>query len=239
MLPVDFVLEGGTSAAALDVSAQLAALRHVSGGRGEGLSDLPAGPIPGPAAAPERLTGLEDERLDLLSTYPERRADLSMRLIAQLEQDERSALIGREAADVVDQFTQLLGALELDCRLVLGMSGQIERQRASAGSHDRKAVIASDRVQPRPQGDVLAAPAHRSISGRERQLQDVFGLISTPQDADAKGQHLARKPVVDHLEGRAVARPDLADELLVGHAGQDPALRPLAEVYESGRGPHR
>jgi hypothetical protein len=108
MLPVDLVLEGGTSAAALDVSAQLAALRHVSRGRGEGLSDLPARPIPGPAATPERLTGLEDERLDLLPTHAERRADLSVGLVPQLEQDERSALIGREAADVVDQLTQLL-----------------------------------------------------------------------------------------------------------------------------------
>jgi hypothetical protein len=220
------------------VSTQLAAVGHLPGGRGQGLADLPARPVPGPTTTPERLTGLVDECLDLLSTHPERRADLGVGLVAQLEQDERRALVGWEAPDVVDQLTQPFCALDVDRRLVLGMSGQIERQRAATGSHYREAVIAGDREQPRPQGDVLAAPAHRSIRGGERELQDVLGLLSTSQHADAKGEHLAGKPVVDHLERRAAPRPDLADELLVGHPGQEPALRSRAEINEFDGGPH-
>jgi len=107
VLPLNFGLECRATAATVDVSAQLAALRCLPRGCGQSFSDFPAVSVPGPTTTPERLTGLEDQRLDLLSAYAECCTDLSMGLIPELEQNKRRTLIGWEAADVVDQLSEL------------------------------------------------------------------------------------------------------------------------------------
>jgi hypothetical protein len=75
-----FILERRTASAAIDVSPQLAARRHVARSR-ERLADLRARSVSGPATAPQGLAGLEDERFDLFAANAEHRADLGVRVV--------------------------------------------------------------------------------------------------------------------------------------------------------------
>jgi hypothetical protein len=117
------------------MSPQLAALRHVAARSCERLADLGARSVTGPAAAPQGLAGLEDERFDLFAANAEHRADLGMRVVTELEEDQRRTLVWRQPSDVVEQLVELLRALELICRLVVARAAfdqslAVERSRA-------------------------------------------------------------------------------------------------------------
>ena len=79
-------------------------------------------------------------------------------------------------------------------------------------AQDAEAAVAGDRVEPRLQLDRLPA-APEAVEGRdEHLLEGVLGLLLVAEHVAAERQQLAGVPLVDDLEGRLVAGPDLGDE---------------------------
>ena len=109
----DLVFEGLAARTAIDVGAQEAARRNAPLHRGQLLANVAARMLPGLAAAHERLARLEDERLDLLRADAQHAGDVLLRVVAELEQDQRGALIGREPLHVVEHLAQVLAPLDL------------------------------------------------------------------------------------------------------------------------------
>jgi hypothetical protein len=95
------------------VSAGLAPGQDDPARRRDLLADLRARLISGQPTASQRLTCLEYECLDLAGLHPEDLRDLLMRVVAQLEQDERGSLIVRQPPDLVNHLAQILAALNL------------------------------------------------------------------------------------------------------------------------------
>jgi hypothetical protein len=81
--------------------------------RGQALADVRARTISSLPAAHERLAGLEDQRLDLLLANSQHLCDFVMRLVAELEQHQRGALVGREPLHVLQHLAQFLAPLDL------------------------------------------------------------------------------------------------------------------------------
>ena len=65
------------------------------------------------ARAHQRLARLEDERLDLLPAHAEDRRDLLVGLVAELEEDQRGALVVGQALQLVHQLAQVGAQLDL------------------------------------------------------------------------------------------------------------------------------
>ncbi len=104
------------------------------------------------AVAQQGLASLKDERLDLLPSHAEHGCDLGMRLIAQLEQHERGALVVGQPLDVFDHFPQLLSQLNatgwaVDARMVR-YRRVVTVGRFTARAQLRQAPVARNRVQP-------------------------------------------------------------------------------------------
>src|ERR1700722_12265867 len=98
------MLEGGAAGAAINVSPSDASRQNSPMKRREPLADLRARTVPGLPAAHERLAGLEDERLDLISAYFEHIGDLTMRVVAELKQRQRRPLVGWQPLHVLEHF---------------------------------------------------------------------------------------------------------------------------------------
>jgi hypothetical protein len=62
----------------------------------------------GAPVAGECLSCLEDQRLDLRGMHAQDLRDLTMGVVAKLEQHERGALVLRQLADVVEHLSQFL-----------------------------------------------------------------------------------------------------------------------------------
>jgi hypothetical protein len=80
---------------------------------GELLADLDAWGRARVARAHQPLARLEDERLDLLAPHPEHGRDLRVRLVAELEEHQRGALVVGQALQLVDQLAQVRPELDL------------------------------------------------------------------------------------------------------------------------------
>ena len=109
------------------------------------------------ARAQQRLAGLEDERLDLLAAHAEHRRDLRVGLVAELEEDQRGALVVGQALQLVDQLAQVGAQLDLgrhalerpgagrepvdgDLRALRARRADRQRLRAIVYSHGRRSM---------------------------------------------------------------------------------------------------
>ena len=175
------------------------------------LADLRTGTLASAPAPIEPLAGLEDEGLDLVATDSEHGRDLLVRLVAEFEQHERRALIGRQPLNVLDDLAQLLSAREQT-------RGTINRGTLSAHpiairdlaarAQLREAAVTRDRVQPRPQRTVAPTAAKRVVCRHERQLQRVLAPLSASQHVHTEAEQRRTVTVENLLEGLIVPRRD-------------------------------
>ncbi|HUE28363.1 MAG TPA: hypothetical protein VMP89_16430 [Solirubrobacteraceae bacterium] len=56
---------------------------------------------------------MEDQGLHLLTPHAQHLGDLRVRLVAELEQDQRGALVRAQAAYLLEEFAQFLAPLDL------------------------------------------------------------------------------------------------------------------------------
>ena len=126
-LTADLTLEGCAARAAIDVGARNAPGQDSAPRRCQPLADLRARMLPRPPSTHQRLTRLEDQRLHLLLAHPEHGGDFFVRLIPELEENERGALVGRQPLHVIQHLAKVLPPLDLICHAVEGWS--IGRQR--------------------------------------------------------------------------------------------------------------
>ena len=147
-LTADLSLEGSAVRAAIDVGACNAPWQESALQRCQPLAYLRARIPPRPPSAHQRLTCLEYQRLHLLFAHPEHGGDFFVRLIPELGENERVALVSRQPVDVIQHLAEVLPPLDLICHAVEGCS--ICRQRVdvevAAGAELRHAAIARDRI---------------------------------------------------------------------------------------------
>ena len=200
----------------VEVRARLAARGQDAGEDGELLADLRAGGLAGALGALEPLAGLEDERLDLVALDAEDLGDLVVPAVLELEEDERRALVLGQALDVADEVLEVAAALDLGGEAV-GAGQALEGVVApgdvvTARAQDAEAAVAGDRVEPRLQLDRLPAAPEAVVGRDEHLLEGVLGLLLVAQHVAAERQELRGMALVDDLEGRRIAGPDLGDE---------------------------
>jgi hypothetical protein len=196
----------------------------------------------GVARAHQRLARLEHERLDLLAAHPEHRSDLRVGLVAELEEDQRRALVVGQALQLVHQLAQVGAELDLG-RHPLERS-EVGRQPVGRDLHtlramDRQAAVARDRVEPGAQLDVAHAGAQRAVGRGEAVLQGVLGLLAAAEHLSAEGEQAAVVAVVDDLERGVVAGAHARDEAIVAHARQPPRTRGAWGTDVNRGGAHR
>jgi hypothetical protein len=104
--------------------------------------------LPRPPSAHQRLTRLEYQRLHLLLAHPEHGGDFFVRLIPELEENERVALVSRQPVDVIQHLAEVLPPLDLICHAVMGCSICCQRVdvEVATGAELRHAAIARDRI---------------------------------------------------------------------------------------------
>jgi hypothetical protein len=241
-LATDLALEVRAARAAIDVAARDTAPGDATGVGGELLADLDAWGRTRVAGAHQRLARLEDERLDLLTSHPEHGSDLRMRLVAELEEHQRGALVVGEALQLVDQLAQVGAELDLRRHPLEGadvghqpVGGDLRALRAQG----REAAVASDRVEPRAQIDVARPGAQRAIGRGEAVLQGVLRLLAAAEHLSAEGEQAAVVAVVDDLERCVVPGSHACDEALVPHARQPPRTRRAWGTDVNRGGGHR
>ncbi len=78
--------------------------------------------LPRPPSTEQRLTCLEYQRLHLLLAHPEHRGDFFVRVVPELEENERGALVGRQPSHVVQHLAKVLPPLDLICDTFAGRS---------------------------------------------------------------------------------------------------------------------
>ena len=181
------------------------------------LADLRTGARARAAPSIQPLTGLENEGLDLVATDPEHARDLLVRLVAELEQYKRGALIGGQPLNILDDLAQLLTARDqargtITCGTVSAHPVAVRDLAASAQL--RQAAVARDRVQPRPQRTVAPTAAKRLVCRDERQLQRVLAPLAASQHARAEAEQRGTVTIENLLEGLIVP-------------GRDPRHKPL------------
>jgi hypothetical protein len=193
-------------------------------------------------AAHERLTSLEDQRLDLLTAYAEHDRDLGMGLISQLEQSQSRTLILRQPLHIGEQVAQLLASLHLDQGSVAPaqlIEHTVAADRFASRAQVGDAAIARDRVQPWPQRDLLlVAPTQRTIRSDERQLKRILPHVSASQQMHAEREHPGGITIVNRLEGEVVSSPYPCYQLLVAVGQRGPTLERAAESKAIGNYRH-
>jgi hypothetical protein len=107
---------------AVDVRPRQAPRQDLAADGREQLANLRTWTIPSPATARQRLAGLEDQRLDLLASDPQHLGDLAVRVITELKENQRSALILRQPPDVLEDLAEQLAPLDLVRRSLLTRS---------------------------------------------------------------------------------------------------------------------
>ena len=212
------MLVGPAGRASVDVRAHLTAGGNLAARARHPLPYLRAGALPRRAAAHQPLPRLEDQRLDVLASHVEHARDLGVRVVPELEQHERSALVVRQPLDVLDEFPQLLAACDQARRTVELRT--LDDDRVAAGvlanrAQLREAAIARDRVEPRAQRVGAPTAAERLVRRGERQLQRVLSPFTTPQHVHAEAEQASPVPVDDLLKRALVPRADEREELLV------------------------
>lgn len=196
--------------------------------------------LPCPASAGQRLTCLEYQCLDFLSAHPEHCGNFLVRVIRELEENERGALVGRQSLHVIEQLAKVLTALDL-IRDTIGGSpiGQyVVALETAAGTELGQAAVARDRVQPGPERHLVLASAQRAQCGDERQLERILGCFAVSEHMHAEREHATRISVIDRLERGVVARTQLRHKCLVGFVYAGPAIEPATEPGDCRAHPH-
>jgi hypothetical protein len=196
------------------------------GGR-ELLADLVAGRGPSAAARRERLARLEDERLHLLGRDSQHLGDLLVAQGVELRQDERGALILRQALEVAQQVAQVLAVLDVgdepvDRGLALALRVPVL---GAAGAQHGQAAVACDREQPRAQLDRLPRADERAVRGEERVLNGVLGVLSLSQHVPAEREDRPVVALVDRVECGGVSGANARDEPVVATQAAQPRKR--------------
>lgn len=93
--------------------ARQAARQDLVADRRYPFANLKARAIASLPATDERFTRLEYEGLYLLTAHPQHLRDLRVRLVAELKQDQRGALVWAQALDLLEKLTQLLSPFDL------------------------------------------------------------------------------------------------------------------------------
>jgi hypothetical protein len=111
-LAAHLVLEGSATWATLDVGARPAAGQDLAADVCDQLARGRTGSVARVATTDQPFTGLEDEGLHLLPAHAQHGRDLGVGLASKLEQNQRGALIGREAVHVVDHLAEVFASTE-------------------------------------------------------------------------------------------------------------------------------
>ncbi len=126
------------------------------------LANLCARTIPRLPAPHQGLARLVDQGLHLFLADAQHRRNVGVRVVAELEQHERGTLVQGQPLQVVQQLAELLPPLDLVRQPVEVRSVErsfVGRDVVATSPQLGQAPVASDRVEPRTQGDVaLAAP---------------------------------------------------------------------------------
>ncbi len=220
-LPAHLMLVGPAGRAPIDVRAHLTADGNHAARARHSLPHLRAGALPRRARAHQPLPRLEDQRLDLVGSQVEHACDLRVRVVPELEQHERGALIVRQPLDILNELPQLLTARDQARRAVELRTLDDDRVAAdelAVGAQLREATVAGDRVQPWAQRVGAPAAAERLVRRGECQLQRVLSPFATSQHVHAEAEQAGPVPVDNLLERAVVARANERDELLVVRA---------------------
>ncbi len=229
------MLEGRATRAAINVRPSDAPGQNPPVQRGQPLADLRARPVPGLPAPHQRLARLEDERLHLLPAHFEHIGDLTMRMVAEFKERQRSPLVGGQPLHVLEHFAQFFTPLDLVCQAV--DHGPIHRhvveiKGVAARAQLGQAAVASNRVQPGPQGHIAIAATQGPVCGDEGQLQRVLGRFPASQHVHAEREQAARISIVDGLESVAFAGSNLGDQVLIRSVKYRPSLYQRARADE-------
>ena len=126
--------------------------------------------------------------------------------VAQLEQDQRPALILGEPRQIADQLAQLGTPLDVvgqsvGARLeVVGRQGGV----TTPGKH-RAAAIARDREQPRPHRVRQPTLAQRMMSAQEGLLQRVLAVLAVAEHVAAEREQRRVVAVIERFERVLIA----------------------------------
>ena len=213
---------------------QPAAAQRATAQSGELPADLGAWGLTGLAPGDEAAAGAEHERLHLLRLAAEHLARLGVRQGTQLGEQQRGALVARQAAEITKEVAQLGALLDLIGQPAGGQVGG-QRLMLAARAEHREAAIARNRVQP----GLERQPAHLApLQVPERRgeglLYGVLGLFRGAEHMATESQQPGRVPLEDGLERRLAAALDLRRQRVVGCEGKQP---PRAE--RSSREPRR
>ena len=195
------------------------------------LADVRARRLARGPPAHQRLARLEHERLDLLAPHAQDGRDLLVGVVADLEQDERRALIGRKALHVVHEHAQVRAPVDLRREPLGGRSVFVELDLLAPRAHHREAAVARDGVEPGLEVDDLVARPQRAIGGQEGVLQDVLGLLARAEHVLAEREQPAVVGVVERLERGIVPAANPSEELGLGLR-----RRPAAGARSAGAG---
>jgi len=196
--------------------------------------------LPRPPSTDQRLTCLEYQRLDFLFAHPEHGGDFLVRMIRELEENERSALVGRQPLQVIQHLAKVLPPLDHVCHTLGGWSicRHVIDIDIAAGAELRQAAVARDRIQPGPERHVGVARSQCAKRRDKRQLKRVLGRLAVSQHVRAEREHAASVSIVDRLEGSIVARTQPRNEILVCIVHDGPAIEPTAEPGDCRVHPH-
>ena len=162
--------------------------------------------------SPQRLTGLEDECLDLLPRHAEHLRDLRVRQRVEFGEHQRRPLIVRQALHIADQIPEILACLNLRGE-ALGLDLlKFGHGLLPAGTQDAEAAVAGDREQPRTQMDRLFGLHQVAVGGGERVLNGVLGLVGIAEHVAAERQNRLVISVVGGLKGSRAALSDQGHE---------------------------
>ena len=166
-------------------ATQLSATRRRKLGADVATRDRPRAP-----GAGERLARLEDQRLHLVGAHADDVADLLVGEIVELGEHERRALILGEASQVDEQLAQVLAGLHLLGEPVgdVGESVGLGQGPLALRAQRADALVARDRVEPRPQRDRLIGAAQPAVGGEEGLLDRVLGFLPVADEMAAEGQ---------------------------------------------------
>ena len=193
----------------VQVAAQRPAAQGSAARDREFLADRGAGGRAGVALGHQLGAGLEDEGLDLARGHADRRGDLGLRHAAELEQDQRGALVLGQASEVGDQFAQVGAQGDAVGEPVERRLDVLDRDRSRPPrGQDRLAAVAGDRVQPGLHGLRELPGAQRPVGAQEGLLERVLAVLGVAQHVPAEREQRPVVPVVEDLEGGLVARAD-------------------------------
>ena len=139
-----------------------------------------------------------------------------MVVVAQLEEDERGALLLGQLLEVGQQAAELGAAIDIGGQAVAGGMPVVEGHLLAARAQDRQAAVARDGEEPGLEEDRPLAAAQRAIGRHEGVLEGVLGLLVAGEHAPAEGEQAAVIAVEDELEGALVAGADPGHEGVVG-----------------------